>query len=116
MEEKIGAINLTLDDTQETFTLEFDREAVRFAEARGFKPEDLADFPMTKIPELFYYSFRMHHKNVSREKTDRIIENYFGGIAGFPEGMLERLGALYAQPFTTLEDKEGKKGKVTVLF
>lgn len=116
MEEKIGPINLTLEDTQETFTLEFDREAVKFAEARGFKPEDLAAFPMTKIPELFFYSFRMHHKNVSREKTDKIIENYFGGIAGFPDGMLERLGSLYAQPFTTLEDKEGKKGKVTVQF
>ena len=112
--ERIDPIIITLEDTKESFTLEFNRESVRFAEQRGFRPEDLSNFPMTKIPDLFYYAFRMHHKNVSRDKTDKIIENYFGGIAGFPEGVLERLGELYAQPFTTLEDKEGKKGKITV--
>lgn len=116
MEERIKPIILTLEDTKEEFTLEFNRESVKFAEARGFKPEDISNYPMTKVPELFYYSFRMHHKSVSKDKTDKIINDYFGGIAGMPEGMMGRLGELYAQPFTTLEDKEGKKGKVTVLL
>ena len=114
MAEKISPIVITLEDTKETFTLEFNRETIKFAESRGFRPEDLANFPMTKVPELFFYAFRMHHKNVSREKTDRIINDYFGGISEIPDGVMERLGELYALPFTTLEDNEGKKGKVTV--
>ena len=113
-EDRIDPIVITLEDTKETFTLEFDRDAIRFAESRGFKIEDISDYPMTKVPEIFYYAFRMHHRNVSKEKTDRILNDYFGGIGGLPDGFMERLGALYGQPFTVLEDKEGKKGKVTV--
>ena len=95
------------------YTLEFNRESVRFAEQRGFDIEDVGRYPMTKIPELFFYSFRMHHKNVSREKTDRIL---FDELGGMPDGMAERLGALYAAPFEALSngDKEGKNRKMTV--
>ena len=97
------------------YTLEFNREAIRFAEARGFNINDVERYPMTKLPELFYYAFRMHHKNVSREKTDRIL---FDDLGGMPNGMAERLGALYGVPFEALtsgEDK-AKNLKVTVEF
>jgi hypothetical protein len=113
-EERIDPVILTLEDVGEEYTLEFDRDSVRFAEARGFDPSDIGKYPMTKVYELFFYAFRMHHKGVARDKTDKIIDNYFGGVAGLPEGLLERLGELYAQPFTSLEDKEGKKGKATI--
>lgn len=95
------------------YTLEFNRESVRFAEQRGFDIEDVGRYPLTKIPELFYYAFRMHHKNVSREKTDRIL---FDDLGGLPDGALERLGALYAAPFEALSNKEkdGKNRKMTV--
>lgn len=101
------------------YTLEFNRESVKFAEMRGFKIDDLGEYPMTKIPELFFYAFRMHHKNVSREKTDKILFEELGGI---PEGMLERLAELYAQPFEALtivneeEGEERKKSKFQVEF
>lgn len=92
------------------YTLEFNRESVIFAEMRGFKIEDLGDYPMTKIPELFFYAFRMHHKNISRDKTDKILFSELGGI---PNGMLERLAELYAQPFNalTVVDEEGEERK-----
>ena len=96
------------------YTLEFDRDSVRFAEARGFDIDDVGKYPMTKIPELFFYAFRMHHKNVSREKTDRIL---FEELGGLPEGVAERLGALYAAPFEALSHKKDdkvKNPKVTV--
>lgn len=98
------------------YTLEFNRETIRFAEARGFELDDVAKYPMSKIPELFFYAFRMHHKNVSRERTDRIL---FDELGGMPSGMAERLGALYAAPFEALtNDNEGKakNSKVTVEF
>jgi len=101
-------------DTEE-YTLEFNRESIKFAEARGFKFEDVGNYPMTKVPELFFYAFRMHHKNVAREKTDKILFEELGGI---PQGLLERLGELYSQPFESLniveEGEERKNSKWTV--
>ena len=106
---------IVLHDTEENmeYTLEFNRESIRFAEGRGFDISDVGKFPMTKLPELFFYAFRMHHRNVSREKTDRILFDYLGGM---PDGMAERLGALYSAPFEALtsnEDSE-KNGRITV--
>ena len=111
--EQVKPIIIHDEENAIDYTLEFNRESVRFAEARGFDIEDVGKYPMTKIPELFFYSFRMHHKNVSREKTDRIL---FDELGGMPEGMAERLGALYAAPFEALSSGtgEGKNRKMTV--
>lgn len=111
--ERIKPITLKDNETGTTYTLEFNRESIRFAEARGFDVNDVAKYPMTKLPELFFYAFRMHHKNVSREKTDRIL---FDDLGGMPDGMAERLGALYGVPFEALNGEAGKNGKMTVEF
>jgi hypothetical protein len=116
--ERVKPLVLTDNDTGEKYTLEFSRESVKFAEARGFNLDDVAKLPMTKIPELFFYAFRMHHKNIARERTDRIL---FEDMGGMPDGMLERLGMLYSAPFealanATAEDGEPKNAKVTVEF
>lgn len=113
--ENIKPILLTDNETGEEYTLEFNRESIRFAEARGFDISDVGKYPMTKLPELFYYAFRMHHKSVSREKTDRILFEYLGGM---PDGMAERLGALYSAPFEALTATEGteKNVRMTVEF
>ena len=114
--EKIRPLILHDEEAGTDYTLEFSRESVRFAESRGFAIGDVDRFPMTKTYELFYYAFRMHHRNIPREKTDKIIDEDWGGIAGIPDGVLERLGMLYAAPFGTLKDKEGNPPKVTVEF
>lgn len=106
--EQVKPIIIHDAENEVDYTLEFNRESVRFAEARGFDIDDVGKFPLTKIPELFYYAFRMHHKNVSREKTDRIL---FEELGGLPEGAAERLGALYAVPFEALSNKDGNKAK-----
>lgn len=97
------------------YTLEFNRDSVVFAEQRGFIVDDLYKFPMSKVPELFYYAFRMHHKNVARNQTDKILFEELGGI---PDGMLERLAELYAEPFNAIavlgEGEERKNSKLTV--
>ena len=113
MAEKVKPIVLKDTETKETFTLEFNRDSVRFAESRGFKISDIEDYPMTAIYDLFFYSFRMHHRNVAREKTDKIIDEYWGGIGGIPEGVLLRLGELWAQTFTPLID-ENANPRITV--
>ena len=107
--EQVKPIIIHDKDNDVDYTLEFNRESIRFAEARGFDIEDVGKYPMTKIPELFFYAFRMHHPNVSRQKTDKIL---FEDLGGLPEGVAERLGALYTAPFEALNGakQDGKKG------
>lgn len=114
--EVIKPIILHDEEAKKDYTLEFDRETVMWCEARGFKIEDVGDFLMTKGPELFFYAFRMHHKNVSRERTDRLL---FDDLGGFPKGMVERLIQLYMAPYEALNaarDGAAKNPKVTVEF
>lgn len=115
--EEIRPLILRDEETGAEYTLEFNRESVMFAENRGFVIEDVDRYPMTKTYELFYYAFRMHHRNISREKTDKIINEDWGGIAGIPTGVMERLGMLYSVPFGSLTDEDEKNPpKVTVQF
>lgn len=113
--ERVKPIILRDTETGAEYTLEFNRESVRFAEQRGFDINDVAKYPMTKLPELFYYAFRMHHKNVSRDKTDKML---FEGMGGIPDGMIDRLGDLYAAPFMAFVEvaEDAKNPKVTVEF
>jgi len=121
--EKIKPIILKDTEKNTEYTLEFSRDTVRFAEARGFIPDEIDKYPMTKIYEFFWLAFRMHHPNMAKANTDKIIDDW-GGIQNIPEGLLERLGQLYAAPFGTLtedeteEEKEEreKNRKVTVLL
>lgn len=113
--ERVKPIIIHDSETGTDYTLEFNRESIKFAESRGFKIDDVGDFPMTKIPELFFYAFRMHHRNVSREKTDRFIFEDWGGISDIPEGVIERLFLLYNEPFeATKMESERKNSKLTV--
>ena len=49
---------ITDTESGEKYTLEFDKESIKFAERNGFNIDDLARFPVTKIEELFWYAFR----------------------------------------------------------
>lgn len=106
-------IRNTEDNTE--YTLEFSKESVKFAESRGFRVEDIDAYPMTKVPEFFFYAFRMHHPKIARDKTDKILFEELGGI---PNGMIERLAELYMQPFECLgvlgEGEERKNSKLIV--
>lgn len=115
--EQVKPLVLRDGDTGEVFTLEFSRESVRFAEDRNFSLDDVSRLPMTKIPDLFFFAFRMHHKNIARQRTDRIL---FEDLGGLPDGALERLVMLYQKPFDAfkLDGNDGaeKNARVTVEF
>lgn len=113
-EERVNPIRITDHDTEKTYELDFSRESVRFAEARGFEPEHISRFPSTKVPELFYYAFRKNHKNMSRSQTDDLL-NKIGGLTG---EMLARLIDLFRQAglahVIALDEDMEKNSKVTV--
>ena len=119
MEDKVNPIRITdnngiIKSPGDVYELDFSRESISFAEARGFKLENVADFPVTNISSLFYFSFRKNHRNVSREKTDKFIDAW-GGV---PEKVLMRLIELYNQTATanTIQtDEDAEKNEVATV-
>ena len=89
--DKVMPMFVTDNETGTQFELDFSRESVVFAENRGFSMDEVAKFPMTRIPDLFFYAFRKNHRNVGRNQTDALLKK-MGGLSG---AALERLGQLY---------------------
>ena len=93
------------------YTLEFNRDTIKFAEGRGFKLADVDDFPMSKLPEFFWYAFRMHHPSVSMNQAESILDR----MGGMSEALGKRLGELWVVPFNALNPEgEEKNASVTV--
>lgn len=114
MADKVLPMTLTDSETGEKYKLEFSRESVKFAESRGFSIGEVGDFPMTKLPDLFFYAFRMHNKNVARSKTDKML---FDDLEGLTAEQIERLVQLYSAPMQALirdDEADGKNLKMTV--
>lgn len=112
--ERVPSIKITDHETDTTYELDFCRDSVRFAEARGFKTDDVSDYPVTKIPEFWFYSFRMHHKNMAKNQTDALLDK----MGGMTPQIAARLIELYNQAATSnnIQDDEdlAKNAKVTV--
>lgn len=100
--KKVNPIIVTDPDSGEQFTLEFSRDTVRFAEQRGFKIGELTDYPQINIPALFHYAFRKNHKFVTKERTDKILED----LNGLTPNEIGRLAELYNQPNEALINTE----------
>lgn len=113
-QNRVKPIKLTDNDTDTVYELDFSRDSIRFAEARGFKIEDVQDYPVTKFPEFFFYAFRMHHKNVSRSQTDAIYDK----MGGYTPKFLSRMIDLYNQAALANnvidEEEAAKNARVTV--
>lgn len=112
--ERVNPIRIKDNETDDVYVLDFDRESVKFAEMRGFKYTEVGDFPQTNVPALFYYAFRKNHKNVSRDKADKIRDE-LGGLTG---DEISRLIALFLQPLNDLivtdAEERSKNSRMTV--
>lgn len=118
MDREIKPIEIRNTETNDVFTLEFTRDSVRFAEARGFDIQAFTEgkAPLTGTSDLFFYAFRAHHPKMSKAETDKML---FEDMGGMPDGMVARLIELYSEPFNVLVDNEGderKNSKLTVTF
>lgn len=102
--ERIEPIKITDNDSGNVYVLDFTRDSVRFAESRGFKLEDVPDYPTTKFEEFFFFAFRAHHKNLPREKANKLYEK----MGGMTDKVLTRLIDLYqqAQVANNIQDED----------
>lgn len=108
--ERIKPITIKDNENKREYTLEFDRDSVRFAEGRGFKLEDVDAYSMTKVPEFFWYAFRMHHKSVSLAQAEEILKQ----IGGLNEAIAKRLVELWMQTYNSLGNEETKNPNMAV--
>lgn len=113
---RVNSLKIHMKESGETYELDYNRDSVRFAEAREFVPEDVPKFPQTKVEELWFYAFRWHHKGMSRTQTDALLKK----VGGVTPKMLERLLLLYsqAQMSNSIQDDEDleKNASVAVEF
>ena len=111
-QDKVKPIKVTYNDTGITYTLEFNRESVKYAESKGFILEDIATKPLSTIPDLWFYAFRMHHKMLPREKADKLLD----GLGKISTELITRLAELYVIPYEvfTQGDEQPKNAKVVV--
>ena len=113
--ERIPPIFITDEDTGKKFELDFSRDSVVFVEQQGFKIDETFDFPNVNIPKLFYYAFRMHHRNMSLQQTNALLDK----MGGITDKIALRLVELYRQATVSnnvIQDEEelGKNSHVTV--
>ena len=96
------------------YTLEFSRASIVYAERKGFNINELGAFPMTRIPEFFWYAFRMHHPEVTKQQAEKILER----MGGLRDDVADRLVDLYSAPFETLtgDEEDSKNPQVEVLL
>lgn len=88
------------------YTIEYNRAALRVLEDNyDFNIEDLQKGKLSKLPDLFYVGFAMHHPNMKRSTSDAIYDRI-----GDKEGLLAVLVQLYTVALTSLfaEPDEGK--------
>ena len=99
------------------YTLQFNRESVKFTNMQGFKLSELTDNPEVMLPILFYGAFRWHHKDVSRQRTDKML---WDEISPVPQDFVVRLMDLYLEPRDSLindePSEERKNSNLTVEF
>lgn len=111
--EKVNPITLTFKDGK-TYTLEFNRDSVQFAERAGLTLHDVLEMskPATTIPILFFTAFKMHHPDMTREKAEKIITD----MRGLPDTVVHRLIELYVTPLNTLirDEDDGEAKNVTI--
>lgn len=116
MSETITPIKLHGKNGKE-YTLDFDLDSVRFAEAQGFEWDDISTKPGTMIPILWFSAFRRYHKKVTRNETDTMLEE----LGGFNKKLSDKLAALYFQALSGIistdddeNEGEAKNGNWTL--
>ena len=116
VKERIEPIRITDNDTGKVYTLDFNRESVKFVEGQGFKIEDTFELPNVNIPKLFYFALRASHKSsVSLNQAEALLDK----MGGLTDKIAIRLVDLYRQATESnniLQDSEDleKNPHVTV--
>lgn len=111
---EVNPIVIKDHENNKEYTLEFNRASVKYAESCGFDIQKVSntDHIVTGVTDLFYFSFRMHHRDMTHADTDALLDR----LGGIHPDVLTRLVELYTVPIVSLvnEDEERKNPQMTV--
>lgn len=113
-EVRINPIIIRENISKKEYKLEFNRDSIRYAEQEGFDIQNIDTKQFSTVFDLFFYSFRMHHPEITREAADRMIDT----LGGLSNAVIERLASLYQKAYTSLMtgEDETKNGQMTVIL
>ena len=86
------------------YVLEFNRKAIEMMERRGFIAEDAVKTPLTSLPVLLNGAFQMHHKGITLETKNKILD-----ILKDTTGLIGKLMEMYNEPIVALIDDTDEK-------
>lgn len=95
----------------ESYTLEYNRMAIKLLEASGFKLEEFLEKPMSNIELAFSGAFVKNHPKVNQTVIDEIYnktKNKKGLIVQLQKMITECYDSLLAEP-----EEEGDEGNAT---
>lgn len=90
---------LTITHSGNTYKLQFNRRTIAMMEQSGFLINEVVEKPATRIPQLFWGAFQMHHRNIRQATTDEIYLSLPN-----KERLIDALVELYNEPIGTLLD------------
>lgn len=91
--EAVNPITIT-NKNGDVYILDYDRASCAAVNKAGFNANEIESNPEEMLPLLFFGAFKKHHRKISKADTDKILEEFGGGI---PAKMLDRLVSLYVQ-------------------
>lgn len=92
---------ITLNDGNDTYTLEYTLRAATLAEQDGFVLDRLGDSPATMIPLLFHWALYKHHPKVNKMKSLEVYK----GIRG-KNKLIKALAEMYSEAVNALVDTD----------
>jgi hypothetical protein len=96
--------NIKFNFEGKEYVLEFNRKAIEMMEKRGFIAEDAIKTPLTSLPVLFNGAFQTHHKGITLETTNKMLDNLKDTT-----GLISKLTEMYNEPILALIDDTDEK-------
>lgn len=105
---------MTIEVGGKTYTLEFSKNSVRYAEGIGLKLDEIENMPFTMLMLLFHCAFKMHHPDMTIDDTDSVYDE----IEGLTDEEFKKIVDLYKAQVTSFIRKkdvgERKNGRVSL--
>ena len=95
---------VTVTYNNQSYDLEYSRNAVKAMEQQGFVLDQIGDKPMTMVPLLVYGAFMKNHKGIKRALVDEIYDHIVDRVGDGENGFLQTLLEMYAETVNTLTE------------
>ena len=99
---------IEFDYEENHYTLEYNREAVKILESKGFRLENFDDKLMTNVPLLLQGAFIMHHPTITIGTIEKIYQN-IPNKKDFSAQLYGMVADTYNTLFEEVDEKDAKK-------